>query len=87
MSDPLLALSEWKKLRLQYNEAREAYRVAWAIAYSSSTAKTDALKKAEADKVTSKERIVRDKLEVDVVVAWQEWLHERGPCDADCPRG
>lgn len=62
-----------------YVEAREAYRFAFAQAVTESQAKTEALRKAEADMKTTNIRLKRDKCELVAAVEWQRLLAARGP--------
>ena len=79
MTDTKLYCAEYLNIAERYVEAREVYRLAFAKCSSESQAKTDALRKAEADQRTSALRLERDKLEIQAAVAWQQLLIARGP--------
>lgn len=71
--------ANYVKAAEEYVEAREAYRAAFANAMSQSQAKTETLRKAEADLQTSNLRLKRDKSEIQAAAAWQRMLITRGP--------
>jgi hypothetical protein len=68
----------WETVATKYAEARETYRVAFAVAYLASNQNTGDARKYEADAATSELRLARDKAEIVASAAWQSLLTERG---------
>lgn len=70
-------LSNWNAKNLELVQAREAYRAAFASAFSKSEAKTADGKKNEADVATSALRLQRDLLEAEVLYLWELFQIEK----------
>lgn len=68
-----------EKAAIAARASREAYRVAWARAYVSSSEKTDTARKALADVTTTDLRAQRDLDQIELDTTYHKLMFYRGP--------
>jgi hypothetical protein len=75
-------LNSWEQRARLHSDAREEYRLKWAVEFSArDSVKPESARKAATDAVTSDLRKLRDALEIEATKAWQDFLILRGPTD------